>query len=260
MYFRDVINKLLGYAWHYACAHIGELTYRIESDLRTPCLVYSRRTRRPEIVVQPIESSFFFFPLSIRNQIFFSPIPLRLDSASIRCDTERSINAEIARFPLSNTVIYIYIYRTTLALPNDIGHRVSRSIGALCFFRARANDVRFERSINRALFKHHPCVSFFARRVKQAGFDLFAVERGRLPRNRSKLPFSFPNSRARNARVKSSLSLSWVYFHRLLHLFLPSVFYTNDISERSSYRSRQRLITRWSCCKVEGFKIDRLPI
>ena len=26
MYFRDVINKLLGYAWHYACAHIAELT------------------------------------------------------------------------------------------------------------------------------------------------------------------------------------------------------------------------------------------
>lgn len=90
MYFRDVINKLLGYAWHYACAHIGELTYRIESDLRTPCLAYARRPRRPEIVVQPIEwNRLFFFFFSIRNQTSTSFLPFNSRSRVVSIKERR---------------------------------------------------------------------------------------------------------------------------------------------------------------------------
>lgn len=69
---------------------------------------------------------------------------------SIRCDTKRSIDAEIAvtRFPLSGERIehgyfYIYIYTSTaLALPNDIGRRRVSSIDRRAlFFRARAPRV-----------------------------------------------------------------------------------------------------------------------
>lgn len=115
MYFRDVINKLLGYAWHYACAHIGELTYRIESDLRTPCLAYARRTRTGNC---PTDRIFFFFP---RNQIFLLLSIHSISSiivVSNNTPTHRSIRyREIDRCRNSgNTVISVIgrAYRTRL--------------------------------------------------------------------------------------------------------------------------------------------------
>lgn len=154
--------------------------------------------RGPEIV-QPIE--FFFFS---RNQIFLlshsiSSINERIIVVSNNTPTHRSIRyREIDRCRNSgNTVIsvigrayrtrlFIYIYTYLDAI--SAATAFSRSIGALCFFRARASNDQLTALCPNILSMHS--VFFTGRRgwnkpVNGFGFDLPALERGRL-RNRSR--------------------------------------------------------------------------
>lgn len=151
--------------------------------------------RGPEIV-QPIE--FFFFS---RNQIFLLLSIHSISSiivVSNNTPTHRSIRyREIDRCRNSgNTVIsvigrayrtrlFIYIYTYLDAI--SAATAFSRSIGALCFFRARASNDQLTALCSNILSVH---VFFTGRRgwnkpVNGFGFDLPALERGRL-RNRSR--------------------------------------------------------------------------
>lgn len=160
-------------------------------------------------------------------------------------------------------------YRTRYLYRPPPPHRRFIDRSAL-FFRARpfnltpaSNDRSIDRP--RSVQTHVECVSRF--------FFFFSPRRGRnkpvnvssrSPRagTRSKSIAFDRNSllhRVRNSRTwrstkhekHASLSLSppQVYFHRLPHLFLPSVFYTNDIFQRGR-------VDNESCfaeiCKVEG--------
>lgn len=185
---------------------------------------------------------------------------------SIRCDTKRSIDAEIAvtRFPLSGERIehgyfYIYIYihidgpraSKRYRPPPRFLDRSARFV----FSRARASrrfDARFERSINRAPFKHYPCTSqpfsppskgeisrsTFPRPISISPHwnevDFAAVE---IDRVRSKLPAPpNPNSRAKqntdekHTCVKSSLSLRFIFIGLSIYFCLPSFIPTTFLN------------------------------
>lgn len=179
---------------------LGIMHARILASLRIVsnriCVHPVSRTLVVPEIVQPIE--FFFFS---RNQIFLlshsiSSINERIIVVSNNTPTHRSIRyREIDRCRNSGNIVicvigrayrtrlFIYIYTYLNAI--SAATAFSRSIGALCFFRARASNDQLT-----ALCSNILSVFFTGRRgwnkpVNGFGFDLPALERGRL-RNRSR--------------------------------------------------------------------------